>query len=155
MSMIDLDAIRERCAAVYPDWNYYGGPDAKEPKQGSLEAAPGLTVGTPHNTEPIARFSGYLMDVVANVEFVIHARADIPALIAEVEKLREALEIIEEVAKTCWVETDTATAYCFFCGVEFDLKGGRPPEQVWMGIELQHNDNCLYVKARAALGGAG
>ena len=62
ITLADIAESEKICEAVYPDWNYFGGPDAKEPKQGSMEAAPGLTIGTPHNTEPIARFSGYLMD---------------------------------------------------------------------------------------------
>lgn len=62
-----------------------------------------------------------------------------------------ALETIASGASRCWVETDRATAYCFFCGVEFALKDGRPPEHIWMGIGLQHNNNCFYVKARRLL----
>ena len=62
-----------------------------------------------------------------------------------------AMGMIEEITTRCWVETGRATTYCFFCGVEFDLKDGCPPEYIWMGITLQHNDNCLYVKARTLL----
>ncbi len=92
MRLKDIEASEKICDAVYPDWGYYGGPDAMEPKQGSLEAAPGLTIGTPHNTEPIARFSGYLMDCEASVRFTLHARTQLPKM----NKLvREMLEIIQ------------------------------------------------------------
>ena len=41
-----------------------------QPWQGSLEAAPGLTIGSPHNTEMICRVSGYLQPVVANARLI-------------------------------------------------------------------------------------
>ncbi len=51
-------------------WGYYGNPNDEPwlPKQGALEAGAGVSIGSVTHTEPIARFSGYLMDAVANAK---------------------------------------------------------------------------------------
>ena len=55
-------------------WGPYGEPDKRwEPTQGTLEAAPGLTIGSPANTEPICRVSGYLQPLQANADFIVKA----------------------------------------------------------------------------------
>lgn len=69
-------------------WNImHDGPrgDGK-PWAAHLEAAPGLTLGCPSNTEPICRVSGYLMPAEANAR-----------LIAAAPKLLEALEAVAKL----------------------------------------------------------
>ena len=44
-----------------------------EPYQFPMEAAPGLTIASPANTEFIARLNGYGHDVKANAAFILHA----------------------------------------------------------------------------------
>jgi hypothetical protein len=84
---LDLEAIRQRCeAATGPRWF------RTEPKQGSLEAAPGVSIFSETHTEPLARISGYLLPVEANAEFIIHARTDLPALCAELTATRAEVE---------------------------------------------------------------
>jgi hypothetical protein len=95
-----LDEIEQRANAAMPGpWGRMGSPGKPVvPTQGSMEAAPGLTIGSIGNTEPIARFSGYLMPLEANVEFCIHAREDVPWLIGEVKRLRAIEAAAREVA---------------------------------------------------------
>ncbi len=74
--MRDPDHDLEMCEkATAGPWGKYGH---KEPTQGSLEAAPGLSMGSIHHTEPIARFSGYLLPVEDNTNFCIEAREALP-----------------------------------------------------------------------------
>jgi len=55
-------------------WGPYGSPDKRwEPTRGSMEAAPGLTIGSTDNTEPICRVSGYLQPLEANADFICTA----------------------------------------------------------------------------------
>lgn len=51
-------------------WNRFGH---WEPRKGSLETAPSLSVGSVHHTEPICRVSGYLHDVEANTNLIAAA----------------------------------------------------------------------------------
>ena len=72
-------------------WSRYGwwcGHVPPGPVQGTLEAAPGLSIGSVAHTESIARFSGYQLPVEANADFCAHARTDVPDLLAEIELLQ-------------------------------------------------------------------
>lgn len=66
-------------------WNLYG---SKEPTRGDLEAAPSLSIGSVHHTEPICRVHGYLHDVEANAALIAGA----PTLL---EACKSALESCE------------------------------------------------------------
>jgi hypothetical protein len=81
------EEIKTRCEKATPGpWDRYGDYRFPiKPQQGSLEAAPGLSIGSVTHTEPIARFSGYLMPVEENADFCIHARTDIPLLLKALE----------------------------------------------------------------------
>ena len=81
---------RDRCEAVYPDWVEM--KDAVYKKPAFMEPAPGITICSPHNTEPIARFSGYLMPLEANVSFAIHARTDLPEALDDIDTLLARLK---------------------------------------------------------------
>lgn len=91
-----LAEIRAREQAATPGpWGRYGwpGPDGEiRPLQGAIEAAPGLSIGSVEHTEPIARFSGYLLPVEANADFSAHARQDIPYLLEQLDALRADLD---------------------------------------------------------------
>lgn len=52
------------------------------------EAAPGLTIGSPDHTEPVARVSGYLRSAEANAALIANAPADLQFLLADNERLR-------------------------------------------------------------------
>lgn len=86
----ELATIQARADAAAPGpWGRYGWSSVDgvvRPMQGAFEAAPGLSIGSFEHTEPIARFSGYLHPLEANVEFVIHPRKDIEDLLAEVKR---------------------------------------------------------------------
>jgi hypothetical protein len=76
---LDLAALWALHEAATPDrWGRYG---SAEPTQGAFEAAPGLTIGSNRHTEPIARFSGYLLPVEANADCAAAARNALPALL--------------------------------------------------------------------------
>ncbi|MEY2354758.1 hypothetical protein [Lysinibacillus capsici] len=49
-----------------------------------------------------------VMQSVLNAEFIAHSREDVPALVAEVERLREALSIYADEKR--WVEPCISTA---------------------------------------------
>ena len=96
-----MDAIEKRLESATPGpWGYYGGENADHPTRGTLEAAPGLTIGSTCNTEPIARLSGYLLPVEANADFVIHAPEDIKWLLARVKESDALLRELSEAVKT-------------------------------------------------------
>ena len=79
MSDAELQAIRERCEKATPGpWEVYD--DKKHPYQnGGLVASDDCLWGGYDNGMPDD-------DTIA---FMAHARADVPALLAEVERLRE------------------------------------------------------------------
>jgi hypothetical protein len=93
--------------------------------QGSLEAAPGLTIGSPHHSEPIARFSGYLMNAEANADRAIacvNALAGvpnpehIPALLDALAGVVHTIEINYPEDRRNNLDTLLVTAYRRFMG---------------------------------------
>jgi hypothetical protein len=64
-------------------WGRYG-----ELRRGILEAAPGLSIGSVMHTEPIARFSGYMMNAETNADLVALMRNALLALLRVVERMR-------------------------------------------------------------------
>lgn len=73
---LDLEAIKQRCeAATIPPWNDNGES--------------GIT-----QTKHITRDVWTIPRTIEDVTFIASARADIPALIAEVEALREKLALV-------------------------------------------------------------
>jgi hypothetical protein len=103
--------IRARADAATPGpWGRYGWVvDGEEvsPLQGVLEAALGLSLGSVHHTEPIARFSGYLLPVESNADFSAHARTDVPDLLdalvaarAEIAALRARFRDVDDTLRS-------------------------------------------------------
>lgn len=71
---LDLDAIRARCEATTPGpWNN--------------DELPMIVVDERHNPATVA-----ITTCGADAAFIAHARADIPALLAEVERLRAVVD---------------------------------------------------------------
>lgn len=88
MTNIDLDAIRARAeAATRGPWEWDLGEDGK-PRR----ARAALLSFSDH----IFWCSALGWPTDADAEFISHARTDVPALIAEVERLRTAVAGIEE-----------------------------------------------------------
>lgn len=79
------------------------GPDLQRapwtPWQAGLEAAPGLTIASPENTEPICRVSGCLQPVVANAQLIAVA----PDLyeVAELVVARYGFDPVDEFCLCC------------------------------------------------------
>lgn len=76
--------------------------EAWTPKQGALESAPGITIGSVHHTEPICRVSGYFLPLLPNAR-----------LIASAPELLKALRYYAELFKpgsgdSDWVEYGNA-----------------------------------------------
>lgn len=96
MEQEQLDAIRERCDAATPGpWKHCGASDGKcdchliwSTSQDTLVAkacGPRFTEDAPYPTEEQAVINGH---------FIAHAREDIPALLAEIGRLRALLGMI-------------------------------------------------------------
>jgi hypothetical protein len=130
MTNEELTAIRERCDAATP------GPWLFEQQDDSVWAGFDGALQVAHcQSIPGA---GMLKDRKtrrANATFIAHVRVDIPALLAEVERLREALEAVE------WMFNDTGdfegSDFCPWCnGCE---KFGHMPNcqrQLALGVQL-------------------
>ncbi len=100
MTDLDLDSIKARCEAATPGpWRWW---DASELRSLVFEDDPHLDdLSAPIVGEPImGGFGEPEWDIsVADAEFIAHAREDVPALVAEVKRLRAALDDI-------WLSTD-------------------------------------------------
>jgi hypothetical protein len=95
MSELDLDAIEARAAAATPaPWSRGGNADPGEVIYG--EGGTLISVGWEGD--------GGVIRPETDGEFIAHARQDVPALVAEVRRLREALGRVEELADA-WNET--------------------------------------------------
>lgn len=80
MPELDLDAIRARVDGATPGMWYWW----------PLDPRPHFQVG-PTESAPVAEVYGPT-ERGADAEFIAHARTDVPALLAEVERLREELD---------------------------------------------------------------
>lgn len=74
---LDLAAIKARCEAAWP-----------EPWAGTSEAVGYYDGGRWFTLARMLAWEGTRVDG-PNAEFIAHARSDVPALVAEVERLRE------------------------------------------------------------------
>jgi len=91
--MIDLETIQARCDAATPgpwkvvhrDVRYTGEDD---------ESLAGLGLDVDGPPTPMLRG---MFQRGADAQFIAHAREDIPALIAEYTRIREALEILAKM----------------------------------------------------------
>lgn len=85
MNTEQLAEIKARCDAATPGtWDYEAFTDS--------DYGEGYEVASPEDHHWIAQCL-----VERNADFIAHARADIPALLSEVERLRTALlEIVED-----------------------------------------------------------
>ena len=81
--VIDLDAIKARCEATTPGpWEVNGSPHDRHI----------ATVGRHYITKPDRAGRSAHNDEIA--AFIAHARTDVPALAAEVERLRAENEVL-------------------------------------------------------------
>jgi len=95
-SDLDLDAIKRRCeAATVPPWalELHDTDDPGVVLPGRVSSVPGST----GNAVVVFEEDGRIVpcdlseaEDVANLQFIAHAREDVPALLAEVERLRAA-----------------------------------------------------------------
>ena len=76
---------------------YWKNSQPPQPTKGPFEAAPGLTIGSTRHTEPIARFSGYGMDVEANADYVTVAVNHVEDLLNDLDELEEENRILKEM----------------------------------------------------------
>lgn len=100
MSDLDLDAIKARCAAATPgpwEWDEYSESDnetvvasgLKTPDvipDGDWDAGAVLRPTAPHVPSEVVMKR-------RDAEFIAHARTDVPALVAEVERWKERAEV--------------------------------------------------------------
>ena len=103
--MIDLDAIKARCEAATP------GP-WEVPAANVFRV---LAPGAPHHNPPQGLCPPYPWRVVVeasqndpsaeDVAFIAHARTDVPALVAEVERLKAYIGAILDHGMTTWSDT--------------------------------------------------
>ncbi len=68
-----------------------------QPIKGALEPAPGLSIGSTRHTEPIARFSGYGMDVEANADYVTVIVNHLEDLLNDLDELEEENKLLKEI----------------------------------------------------------
>lgn len=66
----------------------------------------------------------------ADAEFIAHAREDVPALVAEVRRLRESEERLRAMlASRVFANVNDYGACCIDCWVVADIECGKPPTQ--------------------------
>ena len=100
--MIDLDAIKARCEAATPGpWEVNGSPHDRHI----------ATVGRHHITKPDRAGRSAHNDEIA--KFIAHARTDVPALVAEVERLRKYAKHTHKCRMQPWFEQNWCT-----CGLD-------------------------------------
>lgn len=89
---------------LYGEFVTINGPGGseEEPKAALLIRRAGRWMEAQHRTEMEALDATYRAQAQANAAFIAAARADIPALLAEVQRLRAALTRADELAGLIW-----------------------------------------------------
>lgn len=77
-------------------FGYWKNSVPPQPVKGTLEAAPGLSIGSTRHTEPVARFNGYGMDVEANADYVTVLVNYIEDLLNDLDELEEENWLLKE-----------------------------------------------------------
>lgn len=99
-SKIIREYLRATMKYITPGlWGRYGyweNGKQPQPHKGSMEAAPGLTIGTTGHTEPIARFSGYGHDVSINADYVTVLVNSAKDLLDDIDSLELENELLRE-----------------------------------------------------------
>lgn len=119
---LDLDAVEARANAATPGPWWGGGDRQSRNAYGLVGRTTDRGTGN-----AIAVLSGTDMDRVADAEFIAAAREDVPALIAEVRRLREAptpydvLHWLDTEARLDAEELDMAAEHF---GVEIEWRTG-------------------------------
>jgi len=95
----ELDAIRERAArATAGPWLVGDGELDGFPGSWDVWGSDYCGIASLAKTAEAAKFP---RDLEANAEFIAHARTDVPALLSEVDRLREKLSAIDGVLSKC------------------------------------------------------
>lgn len=105
MDQARLDEIKARVEAATPGpWEWRNGNIRTAPvdTESDYYDSNGLLCADRPGAKPVIKWQG-------DKDFIIAARQDVPELVAEVERLRAALEAIE------WIEDGTDMPYCPAC----------------------------------------
>lgn len=106
MTDLDLEAIRARCDAATPGpWHVEGGRAVWTPGD--------MHIGDQRKAE--------------DANFIAQGRQDVPALVAEVERLRKQRGVAEMLAKRAW--------------------------QLWAGLPVEHQESEAGQRFIGAFGG--
>lgn len=128
----ELAAIRERAErASSGPWKGWDAWDIRPgmvamPRLGPVQPECGFFAG-----------GADIVATVADAEFVLHARTDVPLLLIEVARLREVVGAVAQ-EEGIVSRADDGDGICGYCGVP------RPYNA--------HGPDCLVTRARAALG---
>jgi len=123
---LDLDAIEARAKAATPGpWNY----------EHDTELEKGCRCGSclePIDGRMIVESRKHDMVAVADARFIAHAREDVPALIAELRRLREENARLKAFAEAvvenfdCDCEELPTGDTCFWCKAKEALRRAKP-----------------------------
>lgn len=109
--MIDLEAIKARCEAATPGpWEWMSPPWTTDPRVlvrrigDNVEASFQVIDADPSGGE----YSLAIDPGGPDAAFIAHARTDVPALVAEVEQLRKALDEARRDAKEDYARAEQA-----------------------------------------------
>jgi hypothetical protein len=95
-----LRELRKRVTpGLWGRFGYWKKNVPPQPTKGALEAAAGLSIGSTRHTEPVARFSGYGMDVEANADYVTVLVNHIEDLLNDLDELEEENWLLKETLK--------------------------------------------------------
>jgi hypothetical protein len=125
MTRKELEAIKRRCEAASPSpWKYewsINKPKGKFHLFAVLGGSPAIT-----NLE-IMKFTGKRIPTFGNAEFIAAARTDVPALVAEVERLRG---LMSRLCKLCDESKRLFNNRWGYCGYEFLRLGGDLDKEI-------------------------
>ena len=130
--MLDLEAIKKRVVAARPGpWEIV--PD---PMNAFLQEK-----GSPNTFARLNGLSGGREQAAADAEFIAHAREDVPALLAELERLSEEnvelrATLQSFVSEVPTVMNDAGNRSCVYCGTD---------------DPVMHLPECKTEKARVLL----